>query len=471
VLAATNRHSGLKFAVKMFQLQRISRRYRDMLVNELEVLLSVDHPHVVRLVDVYQSDETLSLVMERLEGGELAEHMSSSSRWSKRCAEDSAAQIARQMLLSVSFIHSQGIVHRDIKPDNFLFSREDSNFLVLIDFGFSRFFHQGESMLEVCGTPGFVAPEVMAGDGYTAGSCDLWSVGVIVSAMLNGCMPFSGSGKPTRWGKLTKLWGGISAHAQDFVQQLLTEIPEMRLTAEQALAHPWIKSHSLSSSMPPSVVDDHISEALALCQQVSKFHQACVREVARALPKDERSKAHDIFMSLDQSQSETVKLHVVRRLLEACRGSDGQGDVLECLTEFRDDAVGDSFRGFDQHFKSVISDDNLGTAVGASLDQPRLDSCITQKELTSYMRNWWMLIGSEGSTRCSMSDPSHFSATSTWTTVSDRRGSGQGGRRPPTTMLMTSSDGLKPAQTCDWWSSCIAGIFKPVGLLRTRCSK
>lgn len=385
----------------------------------------MDHPHVVRLVDVYESSKSLSLVMERLEGGELADRMRSGLRWGKGFAEEAAAQIARQMLLALSYIHGQGIVHRDIKPENFLFSKEGGDSLVLIDFGFSRFFRRGERMLEACGTPGFVAPEVRTGDGYVAGSCDLWSVGVIVSTLLHGCMPFSSSGKPNRMQKLARCWGGLSQHAQDFVQQLLNELPEGRLTAEQALAHPWVRAHACHGLIPHSVVDQHLPEAFAQ-----------------------------------------------RRLLEAWMCSDGRNDVLEGLDEDNDAAVEQKFRCFDLHCKSVSSE-SPAKALDAPSEEPSLrdidgDACVTKKELTSYVRNSWMSTDSNGSTCCSVGGLSDISATSsTRTTISDCRCSGQASRRPSVSKL---SNETKVAQASSWWSPCIAGICGPSASSRARRS-
>merc|ERR1712139_469351 len=135
--------------------------------------------------------QSLSLVMECCEGGELLDRLRAVDRFPER----EAADVTQQMLLAVHYIHCHGIAHRDLKLENFLYDRQGSSFVKLIDFGFSRYL-QGEGVSELrrmktaCGTLSYVAPEVLT-DQYT-NQCDLWSMGVIVFIMVSGTMPFQG---------------------------------------------------------------------------------------------------------------------------------------------------------------------------------------------------------------------------------------------------------------------------------------
>lgn len=157
VYLARSKTTGEKFAVKPFKLYRLSKTQRRELRNEVEVTLTMDHPHVARLRDVFEDETQLRLVTECLEGGELFDRIMKVHRFSERDACDTTFQI----LLAVNYLHSKGIVHRDIKLENFLYDTKALNHLKLIDFGFSRFAHSKKMRLGY-GTLAYMAPEVDA---------------------------------------------------------------------------------------------------------------------------------------------------------------------------------------------------------------------------------------------------------------------------------------------------------------------
>eukprot|EP00435_Cladocopium_sp_Y103_P063727 s581_g25.t1 len=176
-----------KVAIKNYDLDLLDDSQRQRLQGELEVFLSLDHPHIARLLYVYESDNGLSLVMECMEGGELYDRVIHGSGQPGQ----EAALATWHMLQAISYIHSTGVVHRDLKLENFLYDFKDSDFLKLIDFGFSKFFCMKKKMKEALGTIAYVAPEVLK-KRYSGGSCDMWSLGVIVYVLLTGEMPFQG---------------------------------------------------------------------------------------------------------------------------------------------------------------------------------------------------------------------------------------------------------------------------------------
>ncbi|CAE8696778.1 unnamed protein product, partial [Polarella glacialis] len=133
VLLARCRVSGEKVAVKPFKLFGIAPAQRRLLRNEAEIFLSMDYPQVARLKDVYQDEMELRLVSECLDGGELFDRLATRRTFTER----DAASAAYQMLLAVNYVHGKGVVHRDIKLENFLFDKKDGDHLKLIDFGFS----------------------------------------------------------------------------------------------------------------------------------------------------------------------------------------------------------------------------------------------------------------------------------------------------------------------------------------------
>ncbi|CAJ1334598.1 unnamed protein product, partial [Effrenium voratum] len=234
-------------AIKTASLVGVAPQKVEDLKSELKILLCMDHPHVVRLLDVYVSDTKLDMVMECMQGGELK----------KRCQqirmeEEEAAALVRQMLLALSYLHGHGVVHRDLKVGNFMYTR-DRQVLKLIDFGLSKFYGRPTDRFDAvmrtcCGTLGYCAPEVFA-EAYNS-QCDMWSLGVLVYLLLSGEMPFFDKNEEilvakTRRGEYQMkptLWMGVSLEAADFTQALLRVDPEKRMTANEALQHPWLQA-------------------------------------------------------------------------------------------------------------------------------------------------------------------------------------------------------------------------------------
>jgi len=173
VFMAKSKTSERKFAVKEFRLQGVTAEKKEELETEAEIFLSMDHPHVARLVDVFECDHSLNLVMECMEGGELFDRV----REKKTFSNNDAAYAVYQMLLAINYIHKRGVVHRDLKLENFLYESKGSDHLKLIDFGFSHIWEPNTTMALSCGTLSYVAPEVLRKK-YTS-QCDMWSLGVI----------------------------------------------------------------------------------------------------------------------------------------------------------------------------------------------------------------------------------------------------------------------------------------------------
>jgi hypothetical protein len=185
----THRKSGDKFACKMISMSRISSHYLRKLHLEIAIMKEVDHPNIVKLKEVFFGSRTVYLVMELCEGGELFDQITGSGK--KGFSEPYAARLVGDMLSSIKYLHEKGIVHRDIKLENYLFeSAAPDAPLKLIDFGLSKHFDERESMRQVVGSAYYTAPEVLNG-GYDE-RCDVWSIGVIAYMLLCGSPPFFG---------------------------------------------------------------------------------------------------------------------------------------------------------------------------------------------------------------------------------------------------------------------------------------
>lgn len=320
VLPATSVRTGVSFAVKSFKLRGLGAAKLEELAGEVEILLSMDHPHVVRLMDVYQSDQEVSFVMETLEGGELFER----ARELGRFPEAEAAGAMLHMLRAVDYLHSEDVVHRDLKLENFMYDQKitegTEGFLKLIDFGFSKFLKQGQTMKESLGSVMYVAPEVLSKN-YSGGSCDMWSLGVIVFALLSGYMPFARrtqhsclrSIKKGKYHMQKEIWSKISEHAQDFVKSLLVLEPELRLTAQQALAHPWLAGRAATGS---AAMNRYIVDAFTSFSRSSRLKQSCMRMMAWTLPLDERRKLRDMFLDSGLTKRGVMQLNDIKLALQ-----------------------------------------------------------------------------------------------------------------------------------------------------------
>eukprot|EP00128_Syssomonas_multiformis_P010655 Colp12_sorted_trinity150504_noHs@29329 len=243
VRACIHRETGIKRAVKIINKQ--AKIDVSKLRVEVTVLLSVNHPHIVNLEAVYETKTHIYVVMEYAGGGELFDRIVEKGPYTERDAADAI----QQLLAALVYLHTSKIVHRDIKPENILYSDMTPEAVVkLADFGMAEVLSDKALLHEMCGTPGYVAPEVLMGLAYDT-AVDMWSLGVVAYVILSGCEPFRDKDEFKTYRRIThcefhfpeEVWGSISDEARNFICRLLVKDPSERLTAGQALRHPWIR--------------------------------------------------------------------------------------------------------------------------------------------------------------------------------------------------------------------------------------
>ncbi|XP_014667186.1 PREDICTED: serine/threonine-protein kinase Chk2-like isoform X2 [Priapulus caudatus] len=218
-------------------------------MSEVKILKSLKHPCIIGIQDVIDTDSTLYIVLELVEGGELFDRITSVGQLD----EPTAKLIFYQMVLAIKYLHDQAITHRDLKPENVLLVDAETNetLIKITDFGLSKLV-DGSTMLKTfCGTPTYLAPEVLLtrGSGSYTKAIDCWSLGVILYICLGGYPPFSSDYTDMRLsdqiirGRYSfpkKHWRAISGEAINMIKRLLTVKPEHRITMSEALNHKWL---------------------------------------------------------------------------------------------------------------------------------------------------------------------------------------------------------------------------------------
>eukprot|EP01114_Cavostelium_apophysatum_P003103 TRINITY_DN1283_c0_g1_i1.p1 TRINITY_DN1283_c0_g1~~TRINITY_DN1283_c0_g1_i1.p1 ORF type:complete len:492 (+),score=179.30 TRINITY_DN1283_c0_g1_i1:41-1477(+) len=269
--------NGKKYAVKIISKKLIDKKELTLLEREIDIMQKLQHPNIIQLVEVVDTPETLYLVLEFASGGELFDAIINKGSYS----ELEAAKIVRQILEAISFVHGHGIAHRDLKPENLLLSNEpgEGDFIKIADFGLSKDFG-AEQMATSCGTPDYVAPEVLGGEAYDS-SVDVWSIGVITYVLLCGFPPFYGDTQRELFENIMKgnydfpdpEWSGVSEDAKEFIRKMLVVDPENRYNAEQCLKDKWIQDFTAEKSKRPDFKRVETFNAAKFKQYAQKYKE------------------------------------------------------------------------------------------------------------------------------------------------------------------------------------------------------
>lgn len=257
VLLVENRLTKQPYAMKI----AIGQEGKEIYQSELSILSRIRHPHVIQLIETFETSERFYMVLQLATGGDLFDRVVSQPRG--HFGEGEAARILAMVLDGVQYLHRLGITHRDLKPDNLLFYHpgHDSNILIT-DFVIANMRTSGgnDFMRTGCGTPEYIAPEVLARKPYTS-AVDLWALGVVAYIVLSGSFPFVDDPTSNRpniklyklilkgaYSYQDKVWEGVSSIAKDFISKLLVVDPEKRTSAAEALEHPWIREHAVTGA-------------------------------------------------------------------------------------------------------------------------------------------------------------------------------------------------------------------------------
>ncbi|KQS21499.1 calcium/calmodulin-dependent protein kinase type 1 isoform X2 [Drosophila erecta] len=307
-LAESKDPPGEHFAVKIIDKKALKGK-EESLENEIRVLRRLTHPNIVQLLETYEDKSKVYLVMELVTGGELFDRIVEKGSYT----EKDASHLIRQILEAVDYMHEQGVVHRDLKPENLLYySPDDDSKIMISDFGLSKMEDSG-IMATACGTPGYVAPEVLAQKPYGK-AVDVWSIGVISYILLCGYPPFYDENDANLFAQILKgdfefdspYWDEISESAKHFIKNLMCVTVEKRYTCKQALAHAWISGNEASSRNIHGTVSEQLKKNFAKSRWKQAYYAATVIRQMQRMALNSNSNANfDSCNSSNQKDSTT----------------------------------------------------------------------------------------------------------------------------------------------------------------------
>lgn len=312
-----NIQTGEKFAVKTVKKKDLrSVEAAEDTKREVAILHRLsNHENIIKLKGVYEDDKYIHIVMELCNGGELFDKIIAKGHY----AERDASVLVRQMLEVVAECHLNGVIHRDLKPENFLFKgKSDDSPIKAIDFGLSEFFTPRTRFKDVVGSAYYVAPEVLRRN--YGPSADMWSIGVIMYILLSGQPPFWG---PTESGIFSEIirgklnlnnppWTKISESAKDIMVQMLCMDPKARITAGQALSHPWVRGE-YASEVP---LDISVINNMKDFSTFGRLKKLAMKKVAQTFTENEIRDLRDQFKAIDRDQSGRI---TYQELMESVR--------------------------------------------------------------------------------------------------------------------------------------------------------
>ena len=306
VFQVRNKKSGQLYACK--KLSKLNVNNLIKFRREINILVKMDHPNIIKLYDVFESQNSLYLIMEECHGGELFDRILKRIESNEMYSEKEACEIIQQVMSAIEYCHKQGIVHRDLKPENLLYLREGpelNNPLKIIDFGLSQEININKILSSKVGTAYYVSPEILQGN-YSE-KCDVWAAGVILYVLLSGEPPFNGPSDGVIYSKIRqfkfnfpeKRWSKISNDAKDLLSKML--VPEaQRLSASQVLEHPWFQLVKDNKIPLEKIKLDGNSNFFKEYKESNKLKKIVLLYMASKLQEEEILDLNKLFKAFDE---------------------------------------------------------------------------------------------------------------------------------------------------------------------------
>ncbi|CAL8254443.1 unnamed protein product [Lota lota] len=426
VRRCVKKSNGQEHAAKIINTKKLSTRDHQKLEREAKICRLLKHPNIVLLHDSISEEGFHYLVFDLVTGGELFEDIVAREYYS----EADASQCINQILESVSHIHQHDIVHRDLKPENLLLASKMKGAAVkLADFGLAiEVQGDQQAWFGFAGTPGYLSPEVLRKDSYGK-PVDIWACGVILYILLVGYPPFWDEDQHKLYQQIkagaydfsSPEWDTVTAEAKNLINQMLTINPAKRITAEQALQHPWVCQRSTVASMihRQETVEclrkfnarRRLKGAILTTMLVSRNFSACkslLNKRSDGVKKRKSSSSVCLMGSMESCSNmdeEEVKgckarkqeiITITEQLIKAINSGDFEAYKRICdpgLTSFEPDALGNLVEGLEFHrfyFETRLSQ-NSSRPVHSTMLNPRVHlmgedaACIAYVLLTQHL--------------------------------------------------------------------------------------
>ena len=386
-------------------LSKLNIKNLEKFKREIEILKKMDHPNIIKLYEVFESERSLYLVMEECKGGEVFDKIVERIQAKQMYSEKDAANIIQQVMSCIQYCHNHNICHRDLKPENLLYlnpGSERDNRIKVIDFGLSQ---NADKLKTKVGTAYYVSPEILKGN-YTQ-LCDIWSAGVILYILLTGDPPFNGASDQIIYNKIMKFdfsfpekkWKHISKEAKDLLQNHMLVPENKRATAKQVLEHNWFKNASdvplTSLGFTTNFFIDYI--------QGSNMKKMSLMYIASRLDENEINNLKKVFSAFDKSKDGQISYEELRQGLIQLKSNriteqdvyflfqaldvdrNGKIDYTEFIAAtlqranyLRNDRLLEAFLNFDKDKSGKITKEELLGALKANKTQ--------EKEIEKYIK-------------------------------------------------------------------------------------
>uniref|UniRef100_A0A8C1ARX4 calcium/calmodulin-dependent protein kinase n=1 Tax=Cyprinus carpio carpio TaxID=630221 RepID=A0A8C1ARX4_CYPCA len=381
--------SGQEYAAKIINTKKLSTRDHQKLDREARICRLLKHSNIVRLHDSISEEGHHYLIFDLVTGGELFEDIVAREYYS----EADASHCIQQILEAVLHCHQMGVVHRDLKPENLLLASKSKGAAVkLADFGLAiEVEGDQQAWFGFAGTPGYLSPEVLRKDPYGK-AVDLWACGVILYILLVGYPPFWDEDQHRLYQQIkagaydfpSPEWDTVTPEAKDLINKMLTINPSKRITAAEALKHPWISHRSTVASCM------HRQETV---ECLKKFNAR--RKLKVSLYKESSESTNTTIEDEDTRARKQEIIKVTEQLIEAISNGDFESYTKMCdpsVTAFEPEALGNLVEGLDFHrfyFENLWSKNSK--PVHTTILNPHIHligeeaACIAYIRITQYL--------------------------------------------------------------------------------------